>query len=312
MGTARWGILGAAAIADGAVIPTIQDSAEGSVTAIASRSGDRARAVADAHGIPAALDSYEELLVRDDIDHVYVALPNSLHCQWAVKAAQAGKNVLCEKPLATAAQEGRQIAAAAAASNVLVMEAFMYRFNERTKAFVESAPAARHVNAVFAYPQADPQNIRLSRELGGGALADLGCYTVDVVRWLLGEPEEVEAGANVDGVDRSVAAVLTFGGGSLATLWASFETPELQEVTVLGNDCVRRTTHRPFGGWFDPLEPDRLGPYRRMVAAFATAAEGRTTAPVTLEDSIANLEVMDRIRAAAGIARSADAQRQTA
>lgn len=302
MSDARWGILGAAAIANGAVIPAIQDTDGCSVEAIASRSGDRARAMATAHHVPTAYDSYEELLAREDIDHVYIAVPNSLHCEWTVKAIQAGKNVLCEKPLATTVDEGRQIAAAAAVAQTVVMEAFMYRFNHQTIAFLESAPPARYVHAVFSYPQSDPRNIRLSRELGGGALADLGCYTVNVVRWLLGESQDVQARANVDGVDTSVAAVLTFSKDRLATLWASFETPELQEITVVGGDQIRRTAHRPFGAWFDPVEQDRLGPYRAMIAAFVAAAYARTAAPLTLEDSLANLEVMGRIRAAAGIA----------
>lgn len=254
----RWGILGAAAIAEGALIAAILASGNSVVAGIASRSGDRARAMAATHGISAAYDSYEQLLDDPDIEHIYVALPNSLHQEWTVRALRAGKNVLCEKPLATTLGEVELIASVADECGLLAMEAFMYRFNARTAAFVKAAPSPVYVQAVFAYPQPDPGNIRRRRELAGGALMDLGCYVINVVRWLLGEPQGVSATAHCDEVDLSVAATMTFLSGRIATVWSSFETPEWQEVTVVGIEQTARTMGRPFGAWLTRRSPIAL------------------------------------------------------
>jgi predicted dehydrogenase len=297
----RWGILGAAAIANGALIPAVRRCGNSSVVAVASRSGDRAREMAGAHGISRAYGTYEELLQADEIDHVYVALPNNLHAEWTIKALRAGKNVLCEKPLAASVAEVNAVAAAGRESDKLVMEAFMYRFNERTVAFVRDAPEPVHVQAAFSYPQPDQSNIRRKRALAGGALMDLGCYSINVVRWLLGEPEEVRACAHADEVDLSVSAALSFPSGQIATIWASFETVELQEVRVVGTARVVSTQHRPFGAWFDPNEPDRLAPYTAMVDAFESAARGSRPSPIPIGDSIGNAAVIERVRTSAGL-----------
>jgi D-xylose 1-dehydrogenase (NADP+, D-xylono-1,5-lactone-forming) len=263
---------------------------------------ERAAALAAKHGIGRWYGSYDELLADDAVDGVYVALSNAQHRRWTAAALERGKRVLCEKPLALTAAEAREIDAAAAATGRLAMEAFMYRFDDQTRAFVASVGRPRYAHAAASFVPADPSDIRLDTALGGGALLDLGCYAVDAVRWLLGEPESVTAIAHVDGVDRSVAATLGFADGALATLWASFEVPPCQELAIVGADGYARTSHRPFASYFDPSVPDRFAPQRTMVDAFVDAALAGRPPPIPLSESIATLSVLDRIRASAGIA----------
>jgi D-xylose 1-dehydrogenase (NADP+, D-xylono-1,5-lactone-forming) len=297
----RWGILGAAKVADGALIPAISTSRTSRVDAIASRSAERAAALAAKHGIDRTYDSYDDLLADESLDGIYVALPNALHREWTVEALGRGKHVLCEKPLAPTVAEARAIADAADASGCLAMEAFMYRFDSRTKAFVEAAPRPLYAYAAAAFLLDDPTNIRFDASLGGGALLDLGCYLVDAIRWLLGEPESVTARAHVDGVDRSMAATLGYADGALANIWASYEVPRLQDLAVSWAGGHARAAHYPFSSYIDPSEPDRFAPQRAMVDAFAEAAVRGLPAPLPLSDSIATLAVIERIRDSAGI-----------
>jgi predicted dehydrogenase len=241
------------------------------------------------------LASYQAVLEDPEVGAVYIPLVNSLHKDWTLRALAAGKHVLCEKPLAMSATEAEEMAEAARVSGRLLMEGFMYRFHPRMLQFRDRLDRPRHVHAAFSFRLRSPGNYRLQAELGGGALYDTGCYCVDVARWILGEPEDVVSVAHVDGVDMSLAAALSFGGGGQATLWASFEAPEHQELVVVGEGETSRLD-RPFTSWRDPDDP-----YRLMVEAFAEAVLSGSPAPLPVENSIANLRVLDRIRSQAGL-----------
>ncbi len=237
------------------------------------------------------------MLADPEVDAVYVPLVNSLHAEWTERALGAGKHVLCEKPLAMNAQEAERMAAAAAAAGRLLMEALMYRFHPRLRDQVERARRRRilHVSAWFGFPLQAPGSYRLRPELGGGALMDVGSYSLSACRWLLGEPEAFGAVAHrgPDGVDMTVGAALGFPGGQTGFAWGSFESPEHQALEIVLEDRALRI-ERPFTAWRDPEDP-----YQVMVEEFADAViEGRR-APLPLDDSIANLRLIDRVRAEA-------------
>ncbi|HXM54984.1 MAG TPA: Gfo/Idh/MocA family oxidoreductase [Candidatus Dormibacteraeota bacterium] len=295
-GSVRWGVLGASWIGDIALLPALRQASGAELHAIAARDQARARAAAERHGVPRVHEDYAALLADPDVDAVYLPLPNSLHLPWTQRALAAGKHVLCEKPLALNATEALEMADAAERAGRLLMEAAMYRFHPRMRALVASLAGAqvRHVSASFAFTIDKPDNYRMRPEYGGGALLDVGFYVADVARWLLGEPERVEAVIHGAAVDMSCSALLSFPGGAQASLFASFEAAEHQELVVVGADRVERVT-QPFTGWDDPLEQ-----YRLMVEEFSAAVLAAGPAPLPLESSIANLRLLDRIRDAAG------------
>lgn len=220
----RWGVLSTANIGRAAVNPAIQASSNGELIAVASRDGERARAFADEHGIPRSHGSYEALLEDPELDALYIPLPNSMHRTWTIRAAEAGKHVLCEKPLALDSSECDEMAAAAEEAGVLLMEAFMYRFHPRTEQVVSMLRGGRvgdlrSVRSAFTFRLQNPDNIRLDPDLGGGALMDVGCYCVNVSRTLAGsEPVEASATARWTdrGVDDELTGVLRFEGGLTA------------------------------------------------------------------------------------------------
>jgi predicted dehydrogenase len=237
--------------------------------------------------------TYEELLRDPEVQAVYIPLVNSVHMEWTLRAVAAGKHVLCEKPLGMNAGEAEEMGAAADKAGVLLMEGFMYRFHPRPRAFVNELRNPMHVKASFGFPLKDPQNVRMKKELGGGALLDVGCYAVSVSRWILGEPDGVAAWAHGGEVDMTVSALLHFPGGATAAVWASFESPEEQELTVVTNEG-RARLERPFSS----RDPD---PYRLMVESFGESVlEGRPAA-LPISDSVANMRVLDRIVETAGI-----------
>jgi len=204
-----------------AVNPAIQASTNGDLLAVASRSEKRAREFAKEHGIPTHHGSYEALLEDDSIDAVYIPLPNSMHHEWAIRAAAAGKHVLCEKPLALNASECEEMKAAAEEAGVVLMEAFMYRFHPRTERVLELLASGaigevRSVRSAFTFRLRNPDNIRFDPALGGGALMDVGCYCVNVSRTLAGEePETVQAVAEWTDrdVDEFLAGMMRFPSG---------------------------------------------------------------------------------------------------
>lgn len=223
-GKLRWGILSTANIARVAVIPAIRASRNGDVRAVASRNRERAYAFASDLGIPQSYGSYEALLEAEDIDAVYIGLPNSLHCEWTVKAAEAGKHVLCEKPLGATSAECDQMDRAARKNGVVLMEAFMYRFHPRTDRVSKLIRGGAigpllAIQSAFTFRLRRSDDIRLQKELAGGALMDVGCYCVNLSRTLAdAEPVEVQAFASwaESGVDSQMAGTLRFESGLLA------------------------------------------------------------------------------------------------
>jgi xylose dehydrogenase (NAD/NADP) len=288
-----WGSLGAARIAGGAVLPAIAASSNGRVVAIASREPERAKRMADGFDGARAVASYDALLADPEVDAVYIPLVNSDHKPWTLRALEAGKHVLCEKPLALSAAEAEEMAAAANRAGKHLMEAVMYRFHPRTRAFIESLADPIYVQASFGFTLKNKTDYRLESAMGGGALLDVGFYVVSVARWILGEPSEVLARSRLrDGTDMTTSALLTFPGGETAAVWASFESAEDQELTVVTRQGAFRLG-RPFN-W-----PDEVDQYQLMVESFAESVLKDRPVEIPLSESIANMRVLDRIKDAA-------------
>lgn len=239
----RWGVLSTANIGAKAVAPAIARSANGRLLAVASRSASKAEEYAERLGSERHYGSYQALLDDPDVDAVYIPLPNSLHLEWTVKALEAGKHVLCEKPLALSAAECLSMHAAARLSGRRLMEAFMYRFHPRiaeARALIAGGElgVVRLIRAAFGFTVADPTNIRLRPELGGGSLMDVGCYCVDVARLLLAaEPDEAEARAvwSGSGVDVHLLGQLRFAETYLR-FDCSLDTVRQEYVEVVGTE----------------------------------------------------------------------------
>lgn len=322
----RWGILSTAAIARTKVIPGIQAAEHCEVVAIASRDAMRATRVATELGIPTAHGSYDELLADPDVDAVYIPLPNHLHATWTIAAAEAGKHVMCEKPLATTAPDAERMLAAAERAGVHLMEAFMYRLHPSWVAVRELLASGRigplvAVESWFSYHNDDPRDIRNILDAGGGALYDIGCYSVNLSRMLFGsEPTRVEAIVVRDpagGTDTVTSGVLAFEGG-LATFTCSTRAEDDQRVHIYGTSG-RIAIEIPFNippdrptrvfvsaGGDPPVAPDTetlifdaADPYTVEAEAFATAVLDGRPVPVPPADAIANLRVIDAIFRAA-------------
>jgi D-xylose 1-dehydrogenase (NADP+, D-xylono-1,5-lactone-forming) len=236
-----WGVLGAARInqhvLEGAAL------AEGaSVVAIAARDRDRAQAQADAFAIGTVHGSYEELLADPAVDAVYIPLPNALHVEWSVRALEAGKHVLCEKPLARSEAQARRAFAAARSADRLLMEAFMWRHTPQTRKLQEllghsAVGRLRMVRATFGFRLDRDGDVRLSRELEGGALMDVGCYCVSAARLVAGEPVHVRAEriAGGDGVDVRLAATMRFADDVLGVIDCAIDAPLGHRLTIVGD-----------------------------------------------------------------------------
>ena len=252
MSRLRWGLLSTARI-NRLIIPAIRSSARSEVTTVASRALDKARAYAADWKIPRALGSYDALLADPDIDVIYIALPNSLHVEWTVRALEAGKHVLCEKPLALTALDVDRIAAAAGRAGRTATEGFMYRHQPLThavQAIVQSGRlgAIRGFKGAFTFPLTREGDVRLDPALGGGSLWDVGCYPVSYACLLAGEaPIEVFGWqqASAAGVDLEFAGMLRFRDGSVAQFDCGFTGPLRAEIEIVGRDAALRVT-RPF------------------------------------------------------------------
>ena len=286
----RWGVLSTAAIA-ATVVSANTGSAVADVVAVASRKAARACAFADRFGIPEAFATYENLLASPRIDAVYVALPTSLHTEWTVKALEAGKHVLCEKPFAlTAADAARAFDAAQAASRVCV-EGFMWRQHPQTTMArrLVSEGAIGPVQLVRAALSTDVPvgNIRRDRTLGGGALLDLGCYCVSAVRLFGGEPERAYAEAVYDGVDVRLAATLRLPGGVFGQFDVSLSSPRPDELEIIGAQGIL-TLPDPWIGRSRELELRRDGDNERLPVPIDPASGlGKD------EDAVYRLELED-------------------
>ncbi len=314
--TLRWGVLSTANIGRAAVNPAIQASRNGSLVAVASRADAPARDFADKWGIPRHYGSYQELLDDPEIDAVYNPLPNSLHLEWTVRAAQAGKHVLCEKPLALNEAECREMAAAADANGVKLLEAFMYRFHPRTQKVLEMVRAGdigdlRVIRSSVTFRLTQPENIRLNPDLGGGALMDVGCYCVNVSRTMAGaEPEQVQATANWTdrGVDEEMAGTLRFPGGVLAHFDCSLtmERNEVYEVAgteghlqvpssfLPGREDASILHHRGRSGTTTVVVPG-ADEYQLMVEHFADCVLGGHPLEYTADEAALNMRTIEAL-----------------
>lgn len=239
----RWGIMSTARITD-ALIGPIKKSARSELTAVASRNLDKAQAFAQANGIPKAYGSYAALLADPTIDVVYIPLPNNLHCHWTIRAAEAGKHVLCEKPIVTTMEEMDQIEAAVAANNVTISEAFMYLNHPQTKIVKEMIAQGRLgqlqlINSWMGFylPMENDWDFRLNPEMGGGSMWDTGVYPNSLSVALAGLPEEVWARqlTGETGVDIAFDAQMKFSDGMVAQLSTGFRTPIRDGACIVGD-----------------------------------------------------------------------------
>jgi predicted dehydrogenase len=244
----RWGILGVAAIND-RLMPAFKASATVDLRAIASRSAEKAKASAERNGIPTAHGSYEALLADPTIDAVYNPLPNHLHDEWTRKAADAGKHVLCEKPLTCDAKSAEALIAYCRAKGVRLMDGFMWPHHPRThklRKLLDSGAIGEVTKVVtgftFNLTGLPTTNIRMRPECGGGGLLDVGCYTTYAIRWWMkAEPVKAWARATyVNGVDVAMAGVLTFADGKTASFDCGFTHPLRTWVEIVGSEGVVR------------------------------------------------------------------------
>lgn len=317
----RWGILSTARIGTQKVTPGLQRSDRGEVVAIASRDEAKARAAADELGIPRAHGSYEALLEDPEVDAIYNPLPNHLHATWTLAAAEAGKHVLCEKPLAMNADEAQQMVDGCRAAGVVLVEGFMYRLHPQWVQVREVVASGRlgellAVQSFFSFSNRDPADIRNIAEFGGGALMDIGCYCIDLSRMLFDdEPARAVGAVRLDpefGTDVVSSGVLGFPGGGQATFTCSTVSAPDQRVHVVGTEA-RLTVEMPFNAPPDrslrllvtsegPLESPEVievpaaDQYGLQGDAFARAVLDGEPVPVEPSNGVANLRVMSALR----------------
>ena len=317
-GAVNWGVLSTARIGRNFVTPAGQKAANTKFLAIASRDLDRARAAAEEMGIPRAYGSYDELLADDDVQAVYNPLPLSMHAPWTIRAAEAGKHVLCEKPIATDAAEAQAVVDRCKELGVVLMEAFQYRFAERNlraRKIVQSGRLGtpRVVKASFNVNRPrDPDNIRNQKELAGGALADIGCYCVGVARFIIDEePLRVLARLRFDDefeVDVSGFIIMEFADGKSALLDYSKEAHGRPILEVLGTEgrMIVNDFHLPLnwesririfdaGGFSQTLFPP-FDSYMLEVQAMSDAILYGAPLKFPADEAVANIRAMDAIR----------------
>jgi predicted dehydrogenase len=323
-GRLRIGILGAAQIAPMALVRPARAVPEVEVRAVAARAPERARAFARRHGIPQVHARYDDLLADPELDAVYNPLPNSHHLEWTVRALEAGKHVLCEKPLASNADEAIEMEAAAARTGRVLMEAFHWRYHPLAARMLEviaagELGAVRRVEARFCVPLVRPGDIRYRLDLAGGAAMDTGCYAVNIVRTLAGaEPEVVRAEARLSSprVDRWMAADLRFPDGRSGriecslfsrTLLAASARVEGDAGTLRAlNPVAPQLWHRLEVRGRDGRRVERLrseGSYTHQLRAFRDAVLHGKSFPTTAADGVANMRVIDAIYEASGLGR---------
>ena len=237
----RFGILGYARIAKEKVIPGILEAKNAKLYAIASQHPERRKEALQDYPFEKAYDSYQALLDDPQVDAVYIPLPNAMHKEWTVKAAKAGKHILCEKPMALTLEDVDEMISAARDNGVKLMEAFMYRFTTRTAKLKELLAQdvigpIRHINSTFRFKLDDLSDIRLNAKLGGGSLWDVGCYPVNLIGMLMGEaPEAVCAlKAERQGVDDALSAVLRYKNGVMATLSSGLDSHSCMFTEING------------------------------------------------------------------------------
>lgn len=311
----RWGVLGVANIAVHKVIPAMQRGTHGEVVAIASRDADRAKSAAATLGLPRFHGSYDDLLGDPEIDAVYNPLPNHLHVPWSIRALEAGKHVLCEKPIALSVQEAMTLVQAGKRHPKLkLMEAFMYRHHPQWVAarnYVRQGKIGglSTIQSFFSYFNRDPDNVRNQTGMGGGGLMDIGCYPISLSRFIFGrEPERVSAWIENDpefGIDRLASGILDFGTGT-STFTCGTQLTPYQRVQIYGTEG-RVEIEIPFNA--PPDRPCRLwlragseshevtfdvcDQYTIQGELFSKAVLEDGPVPTPIEDAVANMCVIE-------------------
>ncbi len=317
MSKVRWGVMSTASIGVRQVIPAMQLGEHCEILAIASRNLEKAQAAARQLGIPKAYGTYEELLADPHIDAVYIPLPNHLHVPWSIKALDAGKHVLCEKPIGlTVAQAQELLNAAQKRPHLKVMEAFMYRHHpqwQRARQLVVEGKIGdlRTVQSFFSYYKTDPDNIRNRAETGGGGLMDIGCYAISLARFLFGaEPRRVLGMMEYDPhlkIDRLASGILDFHSGT-STFTCSTQLTPYQRVNILGTEGrieieipFNAPSDRPCKLWHqhgtetDEIVLDVCDQYTIQAELFSLAVLNSTDVPTPLKDAVANMQVIEAV-----------------
>jgi predicted dehydrogenase len=317
MSKVKWGVLSTAKIGTEQVIPAMQKGKYAEITAISSRSLDKAQAEAERLGIPKAYGSYDELLADPEIEAVYNPLPNHLHVSWSIEALDAGKHVLCEKPIAMSAAQAQQLVDATKRyPDLRVMEAFMYRFHpqwQKAKELVATGQIGqvRAIQTFFSYYNVDPNNIRNMADIGGGGLMDIGCYPISVSRFIFeAEPLKVVGTIERDpdfGIDRLTSAVMEFEQGT-STFICSTQLSPYQEVLIEGTEGwvkieipFNPPIDRPCRIWHKRDGPVReisleiVSHYTIQGDLFSQAILQDSEVPTPIEDAVANMKVIDAI-----------------
>ena len=307
----KWAIMSTANI-NRKVIPAAHASSKIELVAVASRDQARAAQYAKTWEIPRAYGSYDALLADPEVEAVYISLPNSLHCEWAIKALEAGKHVLCEKPLSRHASNVEAAFDAADRTGRLLSEAFMYRHNpqtKRAKQLVDEGAIGelRLIRAVFSYPLYDEDNIRLRTDLDGGALMDVGCYAVSGSRLFGGEPERVygEAWLGASGTDWVFAGMLRFPGNVVALFDSGTAMTERDELEAIGSEgslflddpwhCKVPGIELRRGGRVERIELDPVDSYQLELDNLSDAIRGDGELLLGRDDAVAQARALEAL-----------------
>ncbi|MBE1579322.1 Gfo/Idh/MocA family protein [Amycolatopsis roodepoortensis] len=324
----RWGLLAAGTIA-AEFAAGVEESKHGVLEAVAARSGDRAAEFASRFEIPKCYGAYEDLLADPDVDAIYISTPHPLHGEWAIRAAEAGKHILCEKPLTMSVAEAEKVIDAARANDVFLMEAFMYRLHPQIRRLAEliscgAIGEVRAVDVTFSYNFAVPR--LTDPALGGGGIFDVGCYCTSLARLVsqaatgqdVVEPEEVLGMARLDenGVDEVSFGLLRLPGGVLAQLACGFQLTQDDHIRVYGSEGqlyvpkpawihemrkpkTSQIILTPEGGEPEVIEVEATqGLFAREADHVATHLEDRQAPELTWAETLANLRTLERWRAA--------------
>lgn len=308
----KWGVLGYARIARLSVIPAIMKAKNSEFYAIASRDEEKLQACRKEFGCPKAYNSYEALLDDPEVDAVYIPLPNHLHKEWTLKAAQKGKHVLCEKPIALNRQECIEMMEACEKHRVKFMEAFMYRYTARTRKVRELLDSGiigevRHVNSTFRFLLNREGDVRLKPEMGGGSLFDVGCYAINFTGMVTGRSPVSMSGECItrEGVDVGFSAVLKYDNDLIATVNSGFDTHLLQYSIIAGtkgimhvpdtfSDTAGKITVVTAEGPQD-VEVEASERYVLEVEDFADAVLKNRKPLLSLEETVRNIGIIEEL-----------------
>ena len=310
----KWGILGYARIARLFTIPAIVNAKNAEFYAIASRDEKKLQECEENFGVQKTYSSYDELLDDPEIQAVYIPLPNSLHKEWVIKAANKGKHILCEKPIALNAQEAMEMKTASEENGVLLMEGFMYRYTHRTKKVLELLDSGiigdvKYINSTFRFSLDRENTIKMKAELGGGSIYDVGCYPLDFINMILKrEPTEVAAKyLYKDGVDVMFTGILKYDNNVIAVLNSGFDAYDRMYTEIIGTKGIIEvpdtfldisgaiTLHTKEGVMEIPVE--KCERYRLEIEDFSDAILNKRQPLISMEESISNMKIMDRLLA---------------